>query len=53
MGLDRRMEGDRDPDGDVKEEIKKAKDKYLVTFGKGSRSCVGRDLVYYELFLTL
>jgi cytochrome P450 len=28
-------------------------DRYLTTFSKGSRNCVGLNLAYAELFLTL
>lgn len=38
-------------DGSVKRNVKL--EKYLVSFGKGSRQCLGMNLAYAELFLTL
>lgn len=38
-------------DGSVRRNVKL--EKYLVSFGKGSRQCLGMNLAYAELFLTL
>ena len=38
-------------DGSVRRNFKL--EKYLVSFGKGSRQCLGMNLAYAELFLTL
>lgn len=38
-------------DGSVKRNVKL--EKYMVSFGKGSRQCLGMNLAYGELFLTL
>ncbi|RDW72779.1 cytochrome P450 [Aspergillus mulundensis] len=43
-----------DPDRWARAAAKGARlDKYLVTFGKGSRMCVGQNLAYAEMFLII
>ncbi|KAL8904291.1 MAG: hypothetical protein Q9171_007107 [Xanthocarpia ochracea] len=41
------------PDRWLTQSPKKLEHRYLVTFGKGSRQCIGMSLAYCELYLTL
>ncbi|KAL8859758.1 MAG: hypothetical protein Q9178_003873 [Gyalolechia marmorata] len=41
------------PDRWLSQTAKKLEHRYLVTFGKGSRMCIGMSLAYCELYLTL
>lgn len=41
------------PERWTEETDRKRLDRYMTTFGKGTRSCLGINLAYCELFLTL
>lgn len=42
-----------DPTRFLDPEIKKSTEKYFVAFGKGARSCVGRELAILELTMAI